>query len=279
MAEELYFFKFDQERATEKLAPLLKKSGKDSYLYSMLEEEPFYSDEKLYFPNVLSKVKHSIDHLNLDELSSIYYWFVNKYYDKESWKDLNLDTSDFRNCDEILASFGLIMFHEIPSKTPVRNYHSVLSDYEHLSKNDTYDKKDTQQLLNFCDYGLVYSGLHANFLSNYYYEDYDDEDSIARRERLQAIQEGKNRELYYLAEKEFEKYEADYIKGFERKNEMNEYNRQEFTGSRPAYPPHLETTYHTINDVLSIAWLEYHFEGIIKGLGDYKGVVLPLHSY
>jgi hypothetical protein len=130
MAEDLYFFKFNNELAKANLVPLLTgEEGLDYKNYLLYYNELDSDDEAVDFDVVRQKASDNIETVNTEELWTLFNWFYKKHVDDVKPGGYS---EAYEKLLSIMKNHGLDLFFEIGSKTPVRAFHRLLWDYEIL---------------------------------------------------------------------------------------------------------------------------------------------------
>lgn len=256
MAEELYFFKTN---------PVVAKIN----LYNKLcrEEETVMTflddDKKTSLEIIKNKVKESINTLSQDEFFNVLSWITDPY--KED--DYEFEMQLFIN--------GIDPFYEIPSKTPVRSFHRILTDYECLIEQDFTICMHSDDFNDFLVFGIFYSGLFSTFLDQYYYETQDTDDDLLLLIKMLKPSHGK---LFELAQNEFDSHiktlEKDMI-GLKKIAALNRENlHKSFT-----YPPEFKPFLENETEILNKAFSYYYFMQLYEKTKYYKGTIVKLHSF
>jgi len=119
MAEELYFYSINEEQINKDLVSALIHENEYSYQnYIAFHYNEKDSIFRLDYAKVLDLIKEDIELLSQEDFWSIVNWC--------HWK--NDKESNYE-----LAAYGLESIYDISSKTPVRNFHEILWDYEALT--------------------------------------------------------------------------------------------------------------------------------------------------
>ncbi|KQT24014.1 hypothetical protein ASG22_08295 [Chryseobacterium sp. Leaf405] len=257
MAEELYFIKTN---------PIVAKIN----LYNKLcrEEETVMNflndDKKTSLEIIKNKVKDSINMLSQDEFFNIVKWITDPC--KEDYNEV--ETQLFIN--------GMDLFYEIPSKTPVRSFHSILSDYECLIEKDFSILMSSDDFNNFLIFGIFSSGLLSTFLDQYYYESPDTNDDLLL---LTKILKPAHERLFELAQTEFDStlqtLEEDII-GLKK---VVAFNRENLHESSATYPSEFKPFLQNEKEILSKAFSYNYFMELYEHTKFYKGSIIRLHSY
>lgn len=274
MSEQLYFFKFNKEIARTKLSTLINKD--DSFSYKQYLIENFSKgEENVEFNNIINKIDENIELLSTEELWSLYGWFSERTEKlKTNIEYFSLDNNE----REEMRNYGLDLFHEIPSKTPVRNFHELLGDYEFLINQDIGYTCGSDELNGLLNYIICYTGELTIFLNKYYYKYGESWDENSQIEQLiNDINSTSNSYFYNLALSEFEK-SMEYI------NETMESvpKLKEFRNAQKDNSYSVPMEFHEIekreSKLVNVAALLYRALGIKEKIKNYDGKIIRLHS-
>lgn len=184
MAEELYFIKTNPTIAKINLFNKLCREEKG--IINFLEE-----DKKTSLEIIKTKVQDSINTFTQDEFLSIYYWLQNT---------CSHDNKDQEEIKTQLFINGIDLLFEIPSKSHIRSFQHLISDYERHTGHHLSFVSESKDFNQFLIYAIFYTGkLHLFFNENSQQEDTVDELVLMQLNILKFSY----KDLYELAELEF----------------------------------------------------------------------------
>jgi hypothetical protein len=273
MAEELYFFRFDKQKAKVALYESLNKPGDHSYEKYIRKE---YNGD-LKFNSIIKKVTGNIELITIDELWSLFNWF----YEKNEQVGQTLDYAAFqkRLNDEMFAN-GLDLFFSIDSKTPVIHFNNYLINYAILSKTEIGHDCQAAALHNFLNYVICYAGELTVFLNiNYYKHPVDHEENQAIQKAIKAINTATHSRYHKLALQEFNKNLSFYQETMQLVPALTAFRRAQNDSSPYSIPGELAATAERESELLNLAAQLYFAQSIKDKLAGYEGQVKLLHSY
>jgi hypothetical protein len=273
MGEEVYFFKLDKQKAREELTKKITAAGDFSY-HNYLREEYGGNHNQMVYDEICYRIHQDIELLSEDELFSLFFWFEDNNYRKN--KDLGWKEQAQIVYDEMLAC-GMDFFYEIPSKTPVRNFHSVMVDFGFIADQDFGYKAEARQYMDFLDYLLCYTGELKLLLNKYYYKDYE-EYSEEIRVIMNYIKANAKHDYHKHALAEFEQEEAYHLETLSLTPKLSQFRKERMNESY-TLPEELVETYHRESELLNKAHVWDIGFMLKEKLEGYEGSVFKLHSY
>lgn len=276
MSEQLYFFKFNKEIARTKLSTLINKE--DSFSYKQYLFENFSKgEENMQFDNIINKIDENIELLSTEELWSLFKWF------SERIEKLNTNI-EYYNLDkkthEEMRNYGLDLFYEIPSKTPVRNFHELLGDYEALTNQEIENNCGSDELNGFLNYIISYSGELTIFLNKYFYkrgESYDE--NLQIEQLIYDINSKSNSYFYNLALSELEKSMGYNNETMQLVPKLIEFRQANKDKSSYYLPMELNEISERENKIINVAALLHTALDLKEEIKNYDGKIIRLHSY
>lgn len=268
MAEELYFLKLNTDVAKTKLIHFLNTEDEFSYREYINK----HSDKSLIFDYILKKIEVNIESLSRDEFMSIFYWLYRRIESLDS--NLNYTDQEEKFHNE-LSNYGMELFFEIPSKTPVRKFHSVLDDYECQTRDLEFICK-SEEFNDFLKYAICFTGELYLFLNKYYYED-ENESEIQKEIDKISFNYGKH--YHELALKEFMTTYEYNLETINSLPPLLEFRKNTMHLPSVSYPDELSDLLDRENDLINLAGSYYYFLDLKEKLGDYCGTILRLHSF
>jgi hypothetical protein len=275
MSEQLYFFKFNKEIARTKLSTLINKD--DSFSYKQYLFENFSKGEdNLQVNNIINKIDENIELLSTGELWSLFFWFsarVEKLNPNIEY--YNLDNK----VNEEMCNYGLYLFYEIPSKTPIRNLHELLGDYEFLTDQEIKNNCGADELIGFLNYIICYSGELTIFLNKYYYKNGDRrEENLEIEQLIYDINSKSNNYFHNLALSELEKSMGYYNETMQLVPKLIEFRRANNDKSY-TLPMELYEISEREDKIIKVAALLHIALGLKESINNYDGKIIRLHSY
>ncbi|MBO9205278.1 MULTISPECIES: hypothetical protein [Niastella] len=262
MSEQLYFFKFNKEIARTKLSTLIKEEDNFSYKQYLIENNSKY-EKDLQFDNIINKIEENIELLSTEELWSLYLWF--------SERTENGTRKEMRN-------YGLDLFFELHSKTPVRNFHALLWDYEFLSNQDIEYSCGSDELIGFLNYIICYSGELMIFLNKYYYKSHEtDEETLRIEQLISDINSTSNSYFHILALLELENSTEFNKETMQLVPKLIEF-RQANQNKSYTLPVELHEAEERESKIINLAYLLYLVLGLKEEIENYDGKIIRLHS-
>lgn len=257
MAEELYFIKTNPVVA--KINLYNKLCREEEIVINFLDD-----DKKTSLEIIKNKVKDSINTLSQDEFFNVVSWITAPYQE------------DSNEAETQLYINGMDLFYEIPSKTPVRSFHEILSDYQCIIEQDFSISVNADDFNNFLVYGIFFSGLVSLFLDQHYYLNPDTDKDLLLLIKTLKSSYGK---LYELAQTEFDSnikvLEEDLI-GLKK---VAEFRRENNHKSYVEFPLEFNTFLTNEREIINKASIYYHFMELYEHTKFYKGNIVKLHSY
>jgi hypothetical protein len=202
MSEQLYFFKFDQEKASSKL--LTEINSDEGFTYKQYLTSCIGDGfEPIKFEKVNHKVKSDIYEISQQELMSLYLWFIKKY-------DYNYEKVE----EEEMINCGLVLFDAIEEKSVVRRFYIGLQDdypqIAHLSSG----RHSIQRYKNFWNYTIGYcGGLRALLFKNGLSENdgpFESENLVYIANEISQVKLNDNR-VYQLVKDHLDKIEEELL--------------------------------------------------------------------
>ncbi|WP_459210847.1 hypothetical protein [Aquimarina rhabdastrellae] len=276
MAEELYFFKIDEDVVRERLPQVLSENGISSY-QNFIAEHPYYSNGKsnnyVDYNEIITKIENDIAQLTKNEFWTICNWFYNK--NELSYSHLGYKVFEEKT-DIEMRGCGIILFEEITSKTIVRKFHKVLNDYEiHLKKWLEF-KTTHKEIELFLNYLICYTGELSLLLNKIYDED-NSKENIEIREEIKNIKTTDSSFYHDLALIQIEEEKPFIEETIALSNELTAYGKD--TKIRIGMPPDVTAISKRKDELLTLANLFYFGIRLKKDITEYQGFVFRLHSY
>lgn len=275
MAEELYFYKLNSEKAKTELIQQLKVD--DEFSYQKYSNK--YADEELNFEEVIRKIEENIELLSIDEFWSISNWFWQRI--ETNHPNIGYD-EQYGLFIKLMSASGMELFYEIPSKTPVRKFHSILWDYECHMQTDIMHPLvgNICKSLDFNDflrYGICFSGELCLFLNHKYYKNGDDDDLKFQKE-IDEINWKHGTHYHEMALKELEKQNEYNLETMSLIPALLEFRRSTAHLSIVSYPTEMSELSNREDELLNFAASFYHFIELKEMTENYSGTILRLHS-
>ena len=275
--QELYFFKIDPIKARSELFNKLKI--KDNFTYSEYLERN--SEKKLNYIEIISRVNESIELLSRDEFWSISYWI----YEKVELENSKLNYKDIKDLyQKNMFDCGMELFYEIPSKTPVRKFHSVLCDYECQMKTDIMEplvdfKINSDEFNNFLKFAICFTGELNLFLNDKYYIYDQDVYNREIQKEIDKIILNDGHKYHAMALKEFINNQDNYIETINLTKPLTEFRKKTLHLSSVTFPKKFTKIMEREDDLISLAGVFYCFVELKNKIKNYSGTIVMLHSY
>jgi hypothetical protein len=279
MSEELYFFKFEKDRAKKNLISLIDHEQHLRYKDYLKQNSPIYHDKSVIFDVIKSKINEDVATLTVDELWSLFNWFYKNHEPNFTLIDY---TQAYHSLISKMKDNGLDLFYEITSKTQVRVFHDMLNDYEWLSETqfDNRSPENVSRLREFIDYLICYTGKLNIFVNEHYYTDYD---RVAYNSYINELIDTINRRSNHynhklvitMLESQYDDHMeimrlAPQLSAFYRENNANK--------SSFSLPIELNAISERLNSLLTATDTLQRALDILECLKDYNGEVIWLHS-
>lgn len=272
MAEELYFFKLDSNKARTKLLQTITSIKGFSYqTYLSL------SSSVVDYNKVISAIQKDIGILSKDELWSLYFWFNKKNEQlnpKLNYSKLNeIIHAEMNDC-------GLELFYEIESKTPVRKFHEIMGSYEGLTEQTIDFKCTAIQFRGFLNYLICYTAELTFFLDRHYYKRTEkDQMSYIMSEWIYTINENCGDSYHQLALEQIEEQAAFNLETINLTKQLKQFRKKLAKQGAIKYPQELIPILGRESDLINKASIFYLATQLKEKLANYSGVVARLHSY
>ncbi len=276
MSEELYFFRFNKDISRIRLSSLLRQEGGFSYKQFLADHNSSFGDE-VQFDNITRRIDENIEQITEEELGSLFYWFWERYEKSNS----EIDYQHFdEKLNEELFRYGLDMFYEIPSKTPVRKFHSLLGDYKYLANKDFHESFDADELRGVLNYIICYTGELNIFLNIHYYKENENcERNQEIQKQIDEINSASDNYFHSLAIAELEQHRAYNIETLNLIPPVIEYRQANLDKPQFSLPEELWEIEERESDLLNIGVMYYIASEIREKLGNYAGKIIRLHFY
>lgn len=278
MAEELYFFRFDKEAARANLPALLTAAADYQQQIAKLPASRY--DEPVLFENVLLKIEENVELLSIEEMWSLFNWFYKKAKRENPGEDYFVLVNRWH--DE-MRFYGLDLFAEIPSKTPVRAFHATTWHYDIETLTGKYDllsRTTADDLRTLLDYMICYSG-EVNIYVNSHHDNRadDNEYTLEIRQLIQEINQQRGHQIHQLALAEFEENKLQYDVAMQLKPKPTSF-RQQHIPIRVTVPQgRLMYFYKSMDNIWTETYVIYYAKEIKEKLGNYQGLITRLHSF
>lgn len=272
MSEQLYFFKFNKEIARTKLSALINEDDSSSYKQYLFEN--FKDEEKVQFNNIINKIDENVELLSIDELWSLFDWFIARV-EKQNPHIPNYDLD--KQTDEEMGKYGLHLFCEIPSKTPVRNFHELLGEYEFLTDQEIHHICGSDELNGFINYLICYTGELTIFLNKYYYTSDRSDENLEIEQAINDINSKSDNYFHNLALSELEKSMAYNNETMQLIPPLIEFRRANMDKSY-TLPKEFNEFEERESKIINVASLLYIAIGLKEKLINYDGKIIRLHS-
>ncbi|WP_298508245.1 hypothetical protein [uncultured Kordia sp.] len=268
MAEELYFFKIDQQKVTQELIPLLQASGSFSF-------QNFIKNSDTY-TRILENMNADIKKNQMDDFFTIWDWFYKKA--RKKYPEIPEETLDAK-VEMDMEACGFMYFNEIPSKTPVRKFHEILVDYEASIDKEIDFISTKNELEDFLNYLICYAGELCLFLNRHYYK--NDELETENVEIKNAIRKINRNDNYFhkLALSNLKHETAYYIETVEMSKKLTEFRKETMNQKIVTLSEELTEISRRESDLLNKAGILYYGIGLKKDIKNFEGLILRLHSY
>jgi hypothetical protein len=272
MAEELYFFKFNREAARKNLPDLLNIKDAISFHQYLID----HNDNEVTVDTIVRKAEENIEQLTISELEALFHWFAERIEHQGNNQDY---AQHLQQHQQEMAQHGLDLFYEIPSKTPVRNYHHFMGDYETLTSQELTHQCSAHQLKQFLQYAICYTNELTLFLNiHYYHKEEMCEENLQIKEQLQTISQGNNY-LYQLAQSKYKKELPYYQQVMQAIPQLAAFRNANKDKTSYTYPDYLTEIQEQESHLVNLAYQKYIGEEIIDKLVGYEGQVTILYSY
>ncbi len=276
MAEELYFIKLNVDKARTELVREFNSNSKFTYRDYLIK----FTEEKLNYEKVVSKIEDNIEHLSLNEFWSIFLWFSKRV----DFERLNLDLNkSIELFEKSMFDCGLDLFHEFTFKTPVRSFHSFLSDYEVLMRTDDMSplldyKSKSEAFNNFLHYAICYSGKLTVFINKEFYHQEDEEEKLLVQNEMDKIVLNGGSQYLDLALKQFTDKQEYYIEAATLIQPMIEFRKSNAHVSSYSLPEMFNDLLNTEDSIVDEANAFYCLTELKEKMGNYSGTIVVLHS-
>jgi len=276
MAEELYFIKLNVDKARTELVREFNSNSKFTYRDYLIK----FTEEKLNYEKVVSKIEDNIEHLSLNEFWSIFLWFSKRV----DFERLNLDLNkSIELFEKSMFDCGLDLFHEFTFKTPVRSFHSFLSDYEVLMRTDDMSplldyKSKSEAFNNFLHYAICYSGKLTVFINKEFYHQEDEEEKLLVQNEMDKIVLNGGSQYLDLALKQFTDKQEYYIETATLIQPMIEFRKSNAHVSSYPLPEMFNDLLNTEDSIVDEANAFYCLTELKEKMGNYSGTIVVLHS-
>ncbi|WP_342644694.1 hypothetical protein [Mucilaginibacter sp. CSA2-8R] len=278
MAEELYFFRFDKEAARANLPALLTAAA--DYRQQIAELPTSRYDEPVIFENILLKIDENVELLSIEEMWSLFNWFYEKA-ERENPEE-NYFVMEKRLHEE-MRFYGLDLFAEIPSKSPVRAFHATTWHYDVealTGKDDLLARTTADDLRTLLDYMICYSGEVNIYVNRHHYNRADDDEyTLEIRQLINEINRQRGHHIHQLALAEFEEDRLQYDIAMQLKPRAKSFRQHH--NHRKVTTPHgrLSYLYRLMDKIWDETYVIYSAKEIKEKLGNYQGLVTRLHSF
>ncbi len=278
MAEELYFFRFDKEAARANLPALL--TAATDYQQQIAKLPASRYDEPVVFENVLLKIDENVELLSIEEMWSLFNWFYEKAERENPGKDYFVLVKRWH--DE-MRFYGLDLFAEIPSKSPVRAFHATTWHYDVetlTGKDDLLSRTTADDLRTLLDYMICYSGEVNVYVNRHKHNRADDdEENQEIRQLINEINQQRGHYIHQLALAEFEEDRLQYDIAMQLKPKPTSFRQQH--NPIKVITPHgrLRYLYKLMDKIWDETNVISYAKEIKENLGNYQGLVTRLHSF
>lgn len=277
MSEELYFVKFNKEVARAELPELINNVNDPFPYHTYLLENQSNYEERLELEIITIKIKENIELLTVDELWTLVNWFSDR---SDFLADKRGENYVYHSPIGQMSHYGLDLFFEIPSKTPVRKFHSLLNDFMALTNQDIDYRNDVDQLKMFCKYAICYCGEMMLFLNTHYYERAkNDPQNLKILEYISEINLASDGYYHQLALAEIEKSREYNLETAKLMLELSEFTRTQNHNSSYSIPLALSENSRRESAIIEDAFMFYRIVELRDLIKDYHGKVIRLHSY
>lgn len=275
MSEQLYFFKFDKEIASNKLSTLIKEDANFSYK-QYLSENHSNNKKNLQFNTIVSKIDNNIELLSTEELWSLYFWFSER---TEKLKPNIEYFSIAGKTHEEMRNYGLDLFYEFTTTSQVRYFYNLLGDYDSLTDKWIEDSCVSDELNGFLNYAICYCGELTIFLNKYYYKSHDtDDENLHIAQLINDINSKSNSYFHKLALSELERSKEYNNETMQLVPKVIEF-RQANDGKSYEMPMELYEIEKRESKIISVACLLDTAISLKEEIKNYNGQIVRLHAY
>jgi len=275
MSEQLYFFKFDKEIASNKLSTLIKEDVNFSYK-QYLSENHSNNKKNLQFNTIVSKIDNNIELLSTEELWSLYFWFSER---TEKLKPNIEYFSIAGKTHEEMRNYGLDLFYEFTTTSQVRYFYNLLGDYDSLTDKWIEDSCVSDELNGFLNYAICYCGELTIFLNKYYYKSHDtDDENLHIAQLINDINSKSNSYFHKLALSELERSKEYNNETMQLVPKVIEF-RQANDGKSYEMPMELYEIEKRESKIISVACLLDTAISLKEEIKNYNGQIVRLHAY
>ncbi|UPK67300.1 hypothetical protein [Chitinophaga filiformis] len=275
MSEQLYFFKFDKEIASNKLSTLIKEDANFSYK-QYLSENHSNNKKNLQFNTIVSKIDNNIELLSTEELWSLYFWFSER---TEKLKPNIEYFSIAGKTHEEMRNYGLDLFYEFTTTSQLRYFYNLLGDYDSLTDQWIEDSCVSDELNGFLNYAICYCGELTIFLNKYYYKSHDtDDENLHIAQLINDINSKSNSYFHKLALSELERSKEYNNETMQLVPKVIEF-RQANDGKSYEMPMELYEIEKRESKIISVACLLDTAISLKEEIKNYNGQIVRLHAY
>jgi len=277
MAEELYFFKLDKKLAVEKLLNLMLTEHEFSFKNYLSKNT---NNDSENYDTILLQVENDITLLSQNNLIDIFYWI------SENNERSLYPSNDYKKYHKILIeelhTCGMDLFSQITSKTQVRAFHDIMSDYENKEAEDSSlpFNCSAKELTDFLDYFICFTGELSIFLHNTYYHrsDYSKETKEIKQliKEINLRSDGYYHNLALSQLKNEHQYNFETVKLSEKVRLLRQANKNKGTYT---LSEGLSEISQRESALITRAGMLYYAIELREKLSKYNGTIVRLHSY
>jgi hypothetical protein len=262
MAEEIYFIKTNPTVAKINLYNKLCREEKN--ILDFLDD-----DKKTSLEIIKTKLQESINTCTQDELLSIYHWLYNTC----------VHTNDDKSEEEIKTQLfinGLDLFFEISSKSSVKSFSHVLSDYEVYIGHHLPFVSEAKDFNRFLIYSIFYTGKLKIFLNKHDHTNDTADDHVILMQ-LNMLKPN-YKDLYEWAEKEFNTGFPVFENFINESQKLGEFHQTAKDSQSYSVPSELVPLLEKEKDIIATANLYHTLCGLYELTKYYKDPIIKLHT-
>ena len=253
MAEELYFFKFNPNKAKFSLLVPNASSKIHPFKQFLINEfEP--RDGMLRYETFIKNCTHNIDQISPDDLSELLDW----YFELEEQFPTHLTSSDSpKSPREQMMDVGFDLFHTMEGqKTTVRLFNEITNNFESLEGTELTYNCSSELFYRFLNYAICYSGTLMLFLNRHYYKN--------------SSTESENFEINSSIEE---------IVNLRSGGHLLELAQKQLAAQKLLDPKNLHDIEKSSSPLISTASMYHLFSLLKEQITGYNGRVIRVHNY
>lgn len=274
MGAELYFYKFQSEKAQSFLAPLLAQKGEYSfseYVKNREKKERYFDGSKKRINTIISTCETNVEDLSIRDFELVIDWMY--MYTTPGKDDKKAGGSaHWEVYEKLHGNCGFELIHEIACKHGVRAYLNMLDTYSRTIGwgNDWDLSLSASELRHFANFMIYYSNEMWR-LVEIDYEKSPVNDTVA-----EDYSHLKGTEHYDLAIEAITKEKDEILSVFENLRKVEDFQKK-FPGEE--LPDELDDMAHyNFKQYANQAFHGFHAHGLLEKLEGVKGNIKAYHS-